>query len=104
MLRNLRNILLAGVSDKTHKSIIWRLTNAKQIEGSRQMPVKFLSAFDAIDFDDATLERLAEEAKLDKDFVEEEKAFGSGKDAKKVIKKRMICRKPPTRALLDNYR
>jgi len=104
MLRNLRNILLAGVEEKIHQNIIGRLTSAKMIASSKQMPVKFLSAFDAIDFDDATLARLAEEAKLEQDFVEEEKFYGSGKDAKKVLKKRLVCRKPPTRELLDRYR
>lgn len=104
MLKNLRNILLAGVGEKTHRNIIGRLKSQHQIANSKQTPVKFLSAFEAIDFDDATLEKLAEEAKLDKDYVEEEKAFGTGKEAKKVVKKRLICRNPPTKALLDRYR
>eukprot|EP00971_Amphidinium_carterae_P049837 982338-Amphidinium_carterae.2 len=79
MLKNLRNILLAGVKDSIHQTIIGRLCSAKQqlqgnlgirlivavavhqVAASKQMPVRFLSAFEAIDFDDATLEKLAEE-------------------------------------------
>merc|ERR1719498_1333801 len=68
------------------------------------MPIKFLSAFEAIDFDHATLERLMVESSHPEDYVEEEKAVGSGKSAKKVMKKRLVCRKPPTRKLLDSYR
>lgn len=104
MLRNLRNLLLAGVSDDTHKEIIGRLRSQQQVANSKQMPIRFLSAFEAIDFDDETLAKLAEEAKSNKDFIEEEKAVGEGKDAKKVVKKRRVCRNPPNRKLLDKYR
>jgi len=104
MLRNLRNIIMAGVSSETHKAIIGRLKSAHQVTNSKQMPVRFLSAFEAIDFDEDTLAKLAEEAKLDKDFVEEEKSYGSGKEAKKVMKRRAVNRNPPTKALMNQYR
>jgi stress response protein SCP2 len=104
MLRNLRNILMAGVGEKTHQALIGRLKSRQQVANSKQAPIRFLSAFEAIDFDDSVLEKLAGEATLEQEFVEEEKAVGSGKEAKKIMKKRLICRSPPTRALLDKYR
>jgi len=136
-LRNLRNVLMAGVDEKTHQMILSRFKSKQQVANSKQMPVRFLSAFEAIDFDDATLEKLAEEAKGEADFageekvanpkliidfdnatlgkraeeakgeadfVEEEKAYGTGKEAKMVKRKRAVCRKPPTKELLNKYR
>uniref|UniRef100_A0A7R9ZVK8 TROVE domain-containing protein n=2 Tax=Pyrodinium bahamense TaxID=73915 RepID=A0A7R9ZVK8_9DINO len=104
MLRNLRNIIMAGVDQKTHKAILGRLTCKQQVANSKQMPVRFLSAFEAIDFSDETLAKLAQEATSQEDFIVEQKAVGSGKEAKKIEKKRPVCRNPPTRALLDQYR
>lgn len=104
MLRNLRNIIMAGVQEATHRSVIGTLTSEKAVAGSKQMPIRFLSAFEAIDFDDETLQKLQDEAKSGKEFVEEEKAYGTGKEAKKVMRKRLVCKRPPTRELLDRYR
>jgi len=104
MLKNLRNILLAGVDDATHNMVLERLTSPQMIASSKQMPVRFLSAFEAIDFDEGTLEKLATEASSGAEFVEEKKAVGSGKQAKHIIKKRKVCTRPPTKHLLDRYR
>jgi len=104
MIKNLRNVIMAGVNDECHNAIIGRLKNAHQVANSKQQPIKFLSAFEAIDFDEATLARLVEEAKNEADYVEEEKAYGTGKEAKKVVRKRLVCRNPPNKKLLDRYR
>merc|ERR1719281_2367438 len=48
MLRNLRNILQAGVSEKHHEQILGRLTNKKQVEQSMQFPYRFLTAYLAV--------------------------------------------------------
>lgn len=104
MLKNLRNLILAGVSTETHEKVMGRLKSPKQIANSKQMPVKFLSAFEAIDFDEQTLRTLAEEFASGLEFIETEKAYGSGKDAKKVLKKRRVCTNPPTVELLNKYR
>jgi len=49
MLRNLRNILGADISEAHHQILLARLQDAKQIEQSMQMPHRFLTAFLAID-------------------------------------------------------
>jgi len=104
MLRNLRNILLAGVDKSFHQQIINRLRSETQVANSKQGPIRFLSAFEAIDFNAETLEKMAEEAKSEEDYIETEKAYGSGKDAKKVTKRRKVNRNPVTKELLDQYR
>jgi len=104
MLRNLRNLLMAGVSQEVHEMVLSRLKSVKQVAGSKQLPVRFLSAFEAIDFSDDYLERLRQEAALGEDYVEEQKAYGAGQDAKVIKRRRRICRRPPTRELLEKYR
>ena len=49
------------------------------------MPIRFLSSFEAIDFTDEELEKLALEALSPDDFVTEEKVYGTGKTAKLAI-------------------
>eukprot|EP01133_Synstelium_polycarpum_P005272 gene5272-6110_t len=48
MLRNLRNILICGVQPRHHNWIINKLTNERTIANSKQFPLRFLAAFDAI--------------------------------------------------------
>lgn len=47
-LRNLRNLLLAGISAKHHDGIISRLRNERSVANSRQFPSAFLSAYAAL--------------------------------------------------------
>lgn len=49
MLRNLRNMLIAGVEPKYHKLIIQRLTDQRQVVNSKQMPFRFLSSYEVLD-------------------------------------------------------
>ncbi|XP_024136918.1 telomerase protein component 1 isoform X2 [Oryzias melastigma] len=48
MLRNLRNMIIKGISEAHHKKILSRLTNQKAVVQSRQFPFRFLSAYKVI--------------------------------------------------------
>uniref|UniRef100_A0A8C7V7G8 TROVE domain-containing protein n=1 Tax=Oryzias sinensis TaxID=183150 RepID=A0A8C7V7G8_9TELE len=48
MLRNLRNLIIKGISEAHHKKILSRLTNQKAVVQSRQFPFRFLSAYKVI--------------------------------------------------------
>ncbi|XP_069507845.1 telomerase protein component 1 isoform X2 [Ambystoma mexicanum] len=48
MLRNLRNLVKAGISAKHHKKVISRLSNKEAVTQSRQFPFRFLSAYKVI--------------------------------------------------------
>ncbi|PVD30085.1 hypothetical protein C0Q70_09346 [Pomacea canaliculata] len=48
MLRNLRNLIKAGISDKHHNMVIRRLTNEKQVINSKQFPFRFFSAYEVL--------------------------------------------------------
>ncbi|XP_034009134.1 telomerase protein component 1 [Trematomus bernacchii] len=48
MLRNLRNMITAGISESHHKKILSRLTNKKAVIQSRQFPIRFLAAYKVI--------------------------------------------------------
>lgn len=48
MLRNLRNVLIAGISAKHHQSIIYRLTDENSVINSRQFPFRFFSAYEVL--------------------------------------------------------
>ncbi|KAJ0011533.1 hypothetical protein NQD34_012509 [Periophthalmus magnuspinnatus] len=48
MLRNLRNMIVAGISAAHHKTILSRLTNKKAVIQSRQFPIRFLAAYKVI--------------------------------------------------------
>jgi hypothetical protein len=49
MLRNLRNFLKAGVDDETIDMICKYISNKKNVLQSKQLPFRFLSAYDVID-------------------------------------------------------
>lgn len=93
MLRNLRNMIITGISPKHHEIILNRLTDEKSVANSRQLPWRFLSAYEAINID---LEKLMNDM-LDFDGndqkVIEVKVKGKkGKQmgATRTIKKRVI--------------
>ncbi|XP_069100415.1 telomerase protein component 1 isoform X1 [Pleurodeles waltl] len=48
MLRNLRNLIKAGISTKHHRKVINRLSNKVAVIQSRQFPFRFLSAYKVI--------------------------------------------------------
>eukprot|EP00041_Stephanoeca_diplocostata_P033397 m.1103009 g.1103009 ORF g.1103009 m.1103009 type:complete len:2589 (+) comp24329_c0_seq1:101-7867(+) len=49
MLRNLRNIIQAGVSQRHHRMVINTLTNRHSVLNSRQFPFRFFSAYEALE-------------------------------------------------------
>lgn len=48
MLRNLRNLIKAGISMKHHNSILRRLTDQRSVVNSKQFPFRFFSAYVAL--------------------------------------------------------
>ncbi|XP_041659020.1 telomerase protein component 1-like [Cheilinus undulatus] len=48
MLRNLRNMIIKGISKAHHEKILNRLTNKKAVIESRQFPFRFLTAYKVI--------------------------------------------------------
>ncbi|KAA0719495.1 Telomerase protein component 1 [Triplophysa tibetana] len=48
MLRNLRNMITVGISEKHHSKILSRLTSKEAVIQSRQFPLRFLSAYKVI--------------------------------------------------------
>ncbi|KAM9349866.1 telomerase protein component 1 [Symphorus nematophorus] len=48
MLRNLRNMIIKGISEAHHKKILSKLTNKKAVIQSRQFPFRFLAAYKVI--------------------------------------------------------
>jgi telomerase protein component 1 len=48
-LRNLRNLLKVGISDKHHDRIVGRLQSERAVAGSRQFPFRFLAAYDVLE-------------------------------------------------------
>ncbi|XP_076601969.1 telomerase protein component 1 isoform X2 [Chaetodon auriga] len=48
MLRNLRNMIVTGISEAHHKKILSRLTDKKAVIQSRQFPFRFLAAYKVI--------------------------------------------------------
>ncbi|WAR22045.1 TEP1-like protein, partial [Mya arenaria] len=49
MLRNLRNLIKAGISSKHHTGIIRRLTDDRQVINSKQFPFRFFSAYEVLE-------------------------------------------------------
>jgi len=48
MLRNLRNLILAGVSEKHHKWVLKKLTDEGSVINSQQFPFRFFSAYEVL--------------------------------------------------------
>ena len=48
MLRNLRNLILAGVSEKHHKWALKKLTDEGAVINSKQFPFRFFSAYEVL--------------------------------------------------------
>lgn len=49
MLRNLRNVASANVSDATIESVYAMLSDAEEVKKSRQLPFRFVAAYDAVE-------------------------------------------------------
>jgi telomerase protein component 1 len=48
MLRNLRNLLIAGISKRHHQWVINKLTDERAVINSRQFPFRFFSAYEVL--------------------------------------------------------
>ena len=49
MLRNLRNIILAGVGEPIHKKVQRKISSPEDVKRSKQFPFRFLSAYAVLD-------------------------------------------------------
>ncbi len=58
MLRNLRNLLITGVDEVTHRKVTEKLRNPDVIANSRLFPFRFLSAYESIKVDLDYLENI----------------------------------------------
>eukprot|EP01114_Cavostelium_apophysatum_P006176 TRINITY_DN1741_c0_g1_i2.p1 TRINITY_DN1741_c0_g1~~TRINITY_DN1741_c0_g1_i2.p1 ORF type:complete len:614 (-),score=239.75 TRINITY_DN1741_c0_g1_i2:40-1881(-) len=108
MLRNLRNFIVTGISPQHHQKILARLTDENSVASSRQLPWRFLSAYDAINVD---LEGLMNDI-LDHDGSEFKivKVKVRGAKGKKMAKNRTIKKRViipvhmPDMPLIASYR
>ena len=48
MLRNLRNMIKAGISEKHHTWVLKKLTDEGAVVNSRQFPFRFFSAYEVL--------------------------------------------------------
>ncbi|XP_077169089.1 telomerase protein component 1 isoform X2 [Paroedura picta] len=75
MLRNLRNILRAGVSERHHRRLLGRLENKESVVHSKQLPFRFLAAYKVIQQLEKELKRKEEpfpsNARIVKQILEE---------------------------------
>lgn len=49
MLRNLRNLIKAGISPKHHTKVIRKLTDERSVVNSKQFPFRFFSAYEVLE-------------------------------------------------------
>jgi telomerase protein component 1 len=63
MLRNLRNMILTGISRRHHRWVMSKLKDEQTVANSRQFPFSFFTAYEAIDIDLEQLKKDIEEAK-----------------------------------------
>ena len=56
MLRNLRNLIVAGVSQKHHRWVLGKLNDQRAVVNSRQFPFRFFSAYEVL----SDLEKIAD--------------------------------------------
>eukprot|EP01006_Ploeotia_vitrea_P017745 TRINITY_DN48987_c0_g1_i1.p1 TRINITY_DN48987_c0_g1~~TRINITY_DN48987_c0_g1_i1.p1 ORF type:complete len:857 (-),score=123.12 TRINITY_DN48987_c0_g1_i1:1601-4171(-) len=105
MMRNLRNLCEAGIDDKHHKAILARLRDEAQVTGSKQLPFRFLSAFEAVTFDEETLKALKAATETGQEFTEKVYKFKTAEGKKgKITKKKPTPKHAPTAELLAEYR
>ena len=98
MLRNLRNLILAGVSEKHHKWVLKKLTDEGSVINSQQFPFRFFSAYEVLNE--------LEKAKKNEDVTQlrrggQAKKKRLSKTAEEKYKKQIASVEV---ALLDRYR
>jgi len=108
MLRNLRNFIVSGISPDHHEKVIARLTDERSVANSKQLPWRFLSAYDAIKIDleglmNDILDHDGSEFKIITVRVKGKK--GRGLEETRTIKKRVIIPyHMPDLPLIERYR
>ena len=105
MLRNLRNLIITGISPEHHEIVLNRLTDEKSVTNSRQLPWRFISAYEAINID---LEKLMNDI-LDNDGNEDKmiqvNVRGNKGEKMRVGKKKVIIPTfMPDEPLIAKYR
>ena len=97
MLRNIRNIIMAGVSPKHHQWVINKLNDERAVVNSKQFPFRFFSAYEVL----SELEKKINDSELPPSFKT------PGKDSrKKFVKKK---KNPPReldrrdKVIIDKY-
>lgn len=108
MLRNLRNLLLTGISHRHHRWVMSRLCDENTVANSRQFPFSFFTAYEALEIDlDQLAIDVAEARKEKKEKREgkapkpaEKKVGEDGKRKQKVI----IPKTMPTKELIQKYK
>eukprot|EP00759_Apiculatamorpha_spiralis_P010335 PhF_6_TR17089/c0_g1_i1/m.26259/K11127/TEP1; telomerase protein component 1 len=121
-LRNLRNMILAGMDDEHHQMVMARLSDPTQVANSKLFPYRFFSAFEAININPDTC--------YEDDIAQRQKAAasrgaggrggrggargGRGRGGRggrggapvrvKEIKQRFFPKCPPTHELLAQYK
>lgn len=102
MLRNLRNMLVTGVSPDVHQLVISRLRDPEAIKTSRLFPFRFFSAYEAIKVDLEVLNQI----KNDPTYEPPKPAGKRGLKKRPANKpqKKIIPEIVPTQQLLDEYK
>ena len=97
MLRNLRNLIIAGVSPKHHQWVMHKLNDERAVVNSRQFPFRFFSAYEVL----GELEKIARG-----ETVPERMRPGRPKRGAKPIKKPKKPKELPTidPKLIQRYR
>lgn len=108
MIRNLRNLLLTGVSPRHHNWVISRLNDKTTIANSRQFPFSFFSAFEALEIDLEELKKQVEgagEGGASAKFGASNTTNKASGDKNQRKNKRVVIPKFfPTTELIDRYK
>jgi len=108
MLRNLRNMIITGISPPHHEIVLSKLTDEKTIANSRQLPWRFLSAYEAINIDlDKLMNDILDNDGSDDKIIEVKVRGKKGQKlgAQRTIKKKVIIPvHMPDQPLIDRYR
>ena len=72
MLRNIRNLIKAGISDKHHNLVIKKISDEGSVRSSKQSSFRFFSAYDVLKDLEAELEKA--EAEMEEEEKEQDKS------------------------------
>ncbi|CAG9333011.1 unnamed protein product [Blepharisma stoltei] len=99
MLRNIRNFIITGVDQETHKIVQDRLRDPDQIEKSMLFPFRFFSAYDVLKIDLEQLQKLHDDPTFEPPVPEGKRGL-----KKKWLRKKIIPKNVPTQATIDEYK